>query len=108
MCDTPLTCCHAWSTEWWNGLARQLLHPNAPLTGHKVADGLDSVQIPGMCQSCQELTITWVKHTGALLKEDTFVDEAIGELMGWQSDEPIWANMRVAVVLEEMAARAST
>src|SRR6266481_8848464 len=52
MCDTPSMCSSAWAAEWWNGLARQLLHPDVPLMGCQVSDGLDSVQIPEMCSSC--------------------------------------------------------
>jgi hypothetical protein len=80
-------------TEWWNGLTRQLLHPDAPLTGHQVLQGLDSVQILGMCILCQEITITWVKTTGALLKENSFVEEAVRELMDWQTDKLIRAHI---------------
>jgi hypothetical protein len=101
MCDTPSMCPHAWAAEWWNGLARQLLHPDTPLTGCQVSDGLDSVQIPGMCSSCQDRTISWVKMTGVLTREENLVDEAVQELMSWQTDEPIRANMWVAAVLEE-------
>jgi hypothetical protein len=105
LCDTPLKCCHAWATEWWHGLARQLLHPDAPMTGRQVLQGLENVRILGMCSSCERRTIDWVKSTGVFLKEEVFVDEAMQELMTWQTDEPIRANMRVAAVVQETGSR---
>lgn len=101
-CDTPCHCCLSWSKEWWNGVGRQLLHPDTPMTGRQVFEGLDNVRIPGMCGPCQEKTFEKVKQMSeAFFMEEGFVSEALAEMMCWQTDEPIRASMRVAGVLEE-------
>ena len=92
LCNTPLKCCHSWGVEWLNRLAKQLFHPNASMTGHQVLQGLDTIWILGMCSLCEGRTIDWVKLTGVFVKEE-FVKEAVQDLMAWQTNEPIRANM---------------
>ncbi|KII92777.1 hypothetical protein PLICRDRAFT_485165 [Plicaturopsis crispa FD-325 SS-3] len=98
-CDVSLSCIQAWEAEWWSGMARQLMHPEAPLTGRQILAGLDDVsRIPAMCQPCQDRSVAWLKNSGVFLREEKFVDEAVAELLSWQTDEPIRAGMRDIVV----------
>jgi hypothetical protein len=93
-CKRKAACGISWNVEWWSGIGKQLLHPDAALTGREVLAGLDSVRLPRMCLDCQQQSIDWVKATGVLAKEEKMVDEALGQVMGLQTDEPIRASMR--------------
>ena len=79
--------------EWWRGIGKQLLHPDAALTGREVLAGLDNVWLPQMCLDCQEQSIMWVRSMGVFVREEKMVDEGLEELMKLQTDEPIWASM---------------
>ena len=93
-CKSKMACSISWSMEWWRGIAKQLLHPDAALTGREVLAGLDDVRLPHMCLECQQQSIDWVKSTGVFVKEETMVDEAVMEVMKLQTDEPIRASLR--------------
>jgi hypothetical protein len=80
--------------EWWSGIRKQLLHPDAALTGWEVLAGLDNVLLPRMCLNCQQQSIDWVKTTGVLVKEEKMVDKALKQMMRLQMDEPIRASMQ--------------
>jgi hypothetical protein len=93
-CTTKAACAISWASEWWRGIGKQLLHPEAALTGRQVHTGLDNVRLPYMCLDCQQQTIEMVKSTGAFIKEEKMVDDALEQIMMLQTDEPIRASMR--------------
>jgi len=93
-CKTKMACSISWSMEWWRGITKQLLHPDATLTGWEMLVALDDVHLPHMCLECQQQSIDWVKSTGAFIREETMVDEAVNGVMKLQTDEPIWASLR--------------
>jgi hypothetical protein len=80
-CTTKAACAISWASEWWRGIGKQLLHPEAALTGRQVLAGLDNVRLPRMCSDCQEQSIEWVKTTGAFVKEEKFVDDGLKEII---------------------------
>jgi hypothetical protein len=92
-CKTKGACGISWTMEWWRGIAKQLLHPDAALTGREVLLGLDGVRLPHMCLDCQQQSIDWVKASGVFVKEEKIVDEALGKVMSLQTDKPIRASM---------------
>jgi hypothetical protein len=94
LCSTGAVCNEYWIKEWWNGLAKQLLHPDAALTESEIMAGFDTVLIPGMCDLCQRRSIEWVKAKKVFEREGFFIDEAVKEVMELQTDEPIRAAMR--------------
>jgi hypothetical protein len=54
--------------------------------------------IPGMCDLCQALSIEWVKAKDVFMQEEKIVADAIKEVMLIQTDEPIRASLRNAVI----------
>ena len=97
-CGKSVTCSDSWTAEWWRGLAKQLLHPDAALTESEIVAGFDTVMIPGMCDSCQARSIEWVKAKKVFEKEQTFIQAAVAEVMDLQTDEPIRASMRDNII----------
>ena len=94
LCRNSAACSSSWTTEWWRGLARQLLHPNAALTETEVLAGFETVMIPGMCDECQNRSFDWVKASKVFEKEEALVQAAVKEVMALQTDEQIRASMR--------------
>ena len=93
-CPSPLHCDYSWKKEWWNGLAKFLLHPDAGLMGHEILSELEKVKIPGMCDACQTLTVAWIKERKVFLKDEEYISDAISDLTKMQTDEPIRASLR--------------
>ena len=93
-CNSPLHCDYSWKKEWWNGLAKFLLHPDAGLMGHEILAELEKVKIPGMCDACQTLTVAWIKEWKVFLKDEEYISDTISNLTKMQTDEPIRASLR--------------
>ncbi|KAF8128142.1 hypothetical protein EV363DRAFT_1340831 [Boletus edulis] len=96
ICTTPSRCEASWKEEWWNGIARQLLHPYDPSCGHEILAWLDDAEIPGLCAACKEATISELKdkQMDVLFQEEEVVNTAVMEIMALQTDEPIRASFR--------------
>jgi len=94
LCSDRGVCSVAWTSEWWWGLAKQLLHPDAALTKQEILAGFNTVMIPGMCDLCQTRSIEWVRARNVFVMEEGFVTDAVKEAMAIQTDEPIRASMR--------------
>jgi len=95
LCLTSMACSVSWTSEWWRGLAKQLLHPDAALNKQEILAGFDTVMIPGMCDSCQTQSIEWVKARNVFMLEESYIEEAVKEVMAIQTEEPIRAAMRL-------------
>jgi len=85
LCHKSAVCSSSWTMEWWRGLARQLLHPDAALTEMDVLAGFETVMIPGMCDSCQGRSIDWVKASKVFEREEEFVKAGVEEVMALQN-----------------------
>ncbi|EPQ54932.1 hypothetical protein GLOTRDRAFT_94304 [Gloeophyllum trabeum ATCC 11539] len=81
-CFTSEQCRQAWTTQWWQGLAKHLLHPDAGRNGRQILDMLETVRIPGMCQGCQDLNVSWVKQREALTRDEEMFEETIADIVG--------------------------
>lgn len=86
--------CMRWKDEWWNGVARQLLHPEEPCRGQELLGLLDAAEIPGLCAGCKEATMPKITQSDALRQEETLGNIAILDIMELQTDEPIRASFR--------------
>ena len=88
-CTTPLQCTTVWRDEWWNGIARQLLHPEAPCRGDELLDLLDKTDIPGLCNLCKDATLRCMKDSDVLKIDTVLQDIAVLDVMELQTDEHI-------------------
>ena len=91
-------CNQAWATEWWRGLAPQLLHPTESCSEDQILDAFDTVLIPGMCDACQAMSIEWVKGKDVFRLEDKMLNDAVKEVMAIQTDEAIRMSLRSTVI----------
>ena len=91
-CKTPSQCAAVWADEWWNGVARHLLHPEAPCRGNEILALLDDVEIPGFCADCKAATVLRLMQSDALQYEDTLLNIAVLEVMDLQTDAHIRAS----------------
>ena len=89
-CTTLLQCTMVWRDEWWNGIARQLLHPEAPCCGDELLDLLDKMDIPGLCNLCKDATLHCMKDSDVLKIDTVLQDIAALDVMELQMDEHIW------------------
>lgn len=96
-CDTPATCGHAWTREWEERVRQLLHHPKVPISCLELLGQLRNVHIEGLCDGCQDLTVTWLWGKCLLTREEGFVEEAIEELMKLQTDEPLRAALSASV-----------
>jgi hypothetical protein len=81
-CFSPNFCSDSWSTEWSNGIAKQMLHPDVRCSGPQILSAIQEIKIPGMCMSCQTATLRWIEENGGLLREGQFIAEGLQELRG--------------------------
>lgn len=88
-CVNPLQCAAVWKDEWWNGVARQLLHPETPCRGDELLELLDKTDIPGLCNLCKDATIRRVKDLDVLKTDVILQDIAVLEVMEIQTDKHI-------------------
>ncbi|KAJ7032954.1 hypothetical protein C8F04DRAFT_1184647 [Mycena alexandri] len=96
-CDTPGTCSVAWSREW-EGRVRQLMHhASQPIRCLDLLDQLRNTHIPGLCNDCQDLTVTWLWGVPSFIREERLVDEAVEELKLLQAEKPLRAALRASI-----------
>ncbi|KAJ7488713.1 hypothetical protein B0H11DRAFT_1804821 [Mycena galericulata] len=99
-CNTPGSCEYNWKAEWWGGFARLIHHPDFPLGLGEIPSKLMEVRkdgIDGVCEDCLHLTIDSILADGKLSWEVQYIEEAILELMEYQTDEPVRAKLREIV-----------
>lgn len=97
-CDTPATCMYSWTREWEERVRQLIHHPEDPISCLTLLEQLRYTNIVGLCNECQDLTVTWIWGKGLLTQEEDLVDQAVEALMALQTDEPLRA------VLSESAA----
>ncbi|KAJ6629564.1 hypothetical protein B0H10DRAFT_1775913, partial [Mycena sp. CBHHK59/15] len=90
-CDTPDTCADAWTREWEENVRQLLHHPEQPISCLDLLYDLRNAHIEGLCDRCQDLTVTWIWGTCLLTQERDFIDEAVVALMDLQTDQPLRA-----------------
>ncbi|KAJ7474572.1 hypothetical protein B0H11DRAFT_2235950 [Mycena galericulata] len=88
-CDTPGTCGHSWTREWEERVRQLIHHPEEPISCLDLLDQLRDVHIDGLCNGCQDLTVTWIWGTGLLTQEESLVDDAVEALMDLQTERPL-------------------
>ncbi|KAJ7810355.1 hypothetical protein B0H14DRAFT_2379181, partial [Mycena olivaceomarginata] len=96
-CKTPGTCKWSWEREWWGGFARLIHHPDIPLAFGDIPATLQEVRdggMDGVCDGCLHLTIDSILEEGKFDEEDREIQDAIDELMKYQTEEPIRAAIR--------------
>ncbi|KAJ7496211.1 hypothetical protein B0H11DRAFT_2276400 [Mycena galericulata] len=96
-CDTPGYCMRAWSREWEERVRQLIHHPEEPISCLDLLDQLRNVHIDGLCNDCQDLTVTWIWGKCLLTREELFVDEAVEALMELQTDKPLRAALSDSV-----------
>ncbi|KAJ7020433.1 hypothetical protein C8F04DRAFT_301046 [Mycena alexandri] len=96
-CENPGTCAYSWTREWEERVRQLIHHPEAPISCLDLLDQLRNVHIHGLCDKCQDLTVTWVWGMCLLTKEEGFVEEAIQALMALQADEAIRSALRASL-----------
>ncbi|KAJ7118274.1 hypothetical protein C8R44DRAFT_790512 [Mycena epipterygia] len=96
-CDTPATCMYSWKREWEERVRQLIHHPENPISCLTLLAQLRNTHIAGLCDGCQDLTVTWIWGKGLLTQEEDLVDEAVEALMTLQMDEPVRAALRESV-----------
>ncbi|KAF8550943.1 hypothetical protein OG21DRAFT_1544324 [Imleria badia] len=76
-CTTLSQCTTVWKdirknatvpfSRWWNGVVRQLLHPEAPCRGDELLELLDKTDIPGLCNLCKHAMLRRMKDLTELV-----------------------------------------
>lgn len=85
-CDSSIRCAVRWRLDWWNKVAKHLLHPDPDaglsLQGGALVQALEDAEIDGMCLACKALTMEKVKRSGVLTTwEDTMVEDVIQRML---------------------------
>ncbi|KAJ7033345.1 hypothetical protein C8F04DRAFT_1261153 [Mycena alexandri] len=96
-CDTPGTCGVAWTREWEERVRQLIHHPSQPISCLDLLDQLRNTHIPGLCDACQDLTVTWLWGAQSFTREERLVDEAVEALKLLQAEEPLRAALRASV-----------
>ncbi|KAJ7770369.1 hypothetical protein B0H14DRAFT_2967022 [Mycena olivaceomarginata] len=75
-CPTPEYCARSWyrGVGWTSCLS--------------LLDQLRNVHIAGLCDACQDLTVTWIWGKQMLTREEDYIEEAIAALKDLQRNEP--------------------
>ena len=68
-----------------DGPARMLLHPDVWYSGRAILTELETATIADICPKCSILSVEKVKSSGALVKEELVIDEAVNFLLELQS-----------------------
>ncbi|KAG6370783.1 hypothetical protein JVT61DRAFT_10987 [Boletus reticuloceps] len=93
-CTMPLRCEASWKDEWWNGVARQLLHPEDPCHSNKILALLGTAEVPGVCVACKEAVTSKIMQSDALQQEETLGNITMLEVMELQTDKHFRASFR--------------
>lgn len=97
-CETPGTCLFMWKREWEERVRLLIHHPEHPISCLALLDQLRNVHVPGLCDGCQDLTVTWIWGKCLLTQEETLVDEAVASLMALQVEQPLRQALRESVI----------
>lgn len=73
-------CEYAWRREWWNEIARYILHPQWMATGSAIKQHIKLTDIPGVCQSCRDTTVEAMELKGAFEKDTEIVEGVVMEV----------------------------
>ncbi|KAJ7348273.1 hypothetical protein DFH08DRAFT_959689 [Mycena albidolilacea] len=87
-CPTPDYCARSWYREWVFNVRTLLHHPDQWTSCLSLLDQLRNVHIAGLCDACQDLTVTWIWGTQMLTREEDYIEEAIAALKDLQRNEP--------------------
>ncbi|KAG9309792.1 hypothetical protein JVU11DRAFT_10168 [Chiua virens] len=86
LCETPQACAAVWKDEWWNGIARHLLHPETPCRSQSgiiaLLEGTDFDS--GICSTCKAGIILKLMDSPALQYEEAQEDIATVFVMDYQ------------------------
>jgi hypothetical protein len=82
-CASLCACTIGWEAAWKDGPADMFHHPDLQFSGRDVLERLESAQFPQVCEGCFSLSLMNVKESGALIKEEGIVDDAIRDLKQW-------------------------
>ncbi|KAJ7122625.1 hypothetical protein C8R43DRAFT_1136043 [Mycena crocata] len=96
-CGTPATCMASWSREWQENVRQLIHHPDTPISCLDLLDQLRNTHIDGLCDACQDLTVTWIWGKSLLTQEERLVDDAIEALMALQTGAPIRASLSASI-----------
>jgi len=91
-CEAPAQCTVIWKDEWWNGIARHLLHPEVPTRGEDIIALVDETDIPGICTNCKEMLVLKIRQSPALRYENRMLVDALRDAMDIQTDKHIRAS----------------
>ncbi|KAJ6491346.1 hypothetical protein C8R47DRAFT_1214734 [Mycena vitilis] len=96
-CESPEACVFAWNREWVESVRQLLHHPTQPIDCLDLLDQLRNIHIDGLCDGCQDLTVTWLWGKDLLTQEEDIIDEAVAALMAIQQDEPVRASVVASI-----------
>lgn len=96
-CDKPDTCADAWTREWEENVRQLIHHPEQPISCLDLLYELRNAHIEGLCNECQDLTVTWIWGTCLLTKERDFIDDAADALMELQTEQPLRAALTASL-----------
>ncbi|KAF9226168.1 hypothetical protein BS17DRAFT_807042 [Gyrodon lividus] len=87
-CQTPWACATVWKEEWWNGIARHLLHPESPCQSQSAIIALlqETDFDGGICASCKAGIMLKLKNSPVLRYEEDQEDIAAVFVMDAQID----------------------
>ncbi|KAF8133094.1 hypothetical protein K438DRAFT_1704178 [Mycena galopus ATCC 62051] len=88
-CKTKVTCGLSWSEEWRGNVRNLIHHPDKPIRCLDLLHQLRNVHITGLCDDCQDLTVTWLWGKPFMTKEWELIEEAIAALQALQVNEPV-------------------
>lgn len=80
-CHETAACEHAWQREWWNGVARCLLHPDKSICDSQVLEMLAGVEILDMDEKCKLSTVAWIRARGVLTREEKIISRSLRDLL---------------------------
>ncbi|KAJ7456395.1 hypothetical protein B0H11DRAFT_2321741 [Mycena galericulata] len=87
--DTPGPCFYSWNREWEERVRQLIHHPEEPISCLDLLDQLRNVHIDGLCNDCQDLTVTWIWGKCLLTQEEGLIDEAVDTLVDLQTEQPL-------------------
>ncbi|KAH0836377.1 hypothetical protein J3R83DRAFT_7955, partial [Lanmaoa asiatica] len=87
-CQTPQACATVWKAEWWNGVARHLLHPEIPCRNqNSIITLLQETDFDGgICAHCKAGVILKLKNSPALQYKEEQEDITAVLVMDYQMD----------------------
>ncbi|KAK7013587.1 hypothetical protein R3P38DRAFT_3401182, partial [Favolaschia claudopus] len=86
-CDTHDACATAWTREWQDHVRQLIHHPENPIPCVTLLHDLRNVHVTGLCEKCQDLTVTWLWGKCLFTQEEDLFEEAVQALEKLQSEE---------------------